>query len=115
MRQTESRGEAAVIEPVELLYELRPLPAGRMPFRRWRWELWDGSLLLATGWRMSPLHAQRAVRAYASRHVHRLHGLHPLHPDLPQAHEPEWRGRQVRVDYGELSVILTPRAAAAVE
>ena len=68
-------------DPIELIYDLHLLAPGRLPFRRWRWELWHGPQLLAAGWRLSVLHAQRALRGHAVRYAHRLHGLHPLRPD----------------------------------
>ncbi len=101
------------IEPIELTYDLRLLPPGAITFRRWRWELWHGPQLLAAGWRLNALHAQRAVRVHAVRHAHRLHGLHPLHPDAAYAPETPWHGRPVTLDWGEVRVILTPRALVA--
>ena len=99
-------------DPIELNYALQMLPAGRIPFRRWRWELWSGNLLLAAGWRVHPLHAQRAVRVRALRHAHRVHGLHPLHLDHAGDGEGTvWPGAvPVTIDWGELRVVLTPRA-----
>ena len=41
-------------EPIELNYQLRLLPPGRISFRRWRWELWHGPQLLAAGWHGAP-------------------------------------------------------------
>lgn len=99
-----------MIEPVELSYDLHLLPMGRFPFRRWRWELWHGPRLLAAGWRLNALHAQRALRVYAVRHAHRVHGLHPLRPDAAQAPEREWGGAPVAIESGELRVLLSPRA-----
>jgi hypothetical protein len=99
--------------PIELDYVITLLPPGRFPFRRWRWELWSGQQLLATGWRMNVLHAQRALRAYATRHAHRLHGLHPLRPEAGPAFEGEWRGRRVTLEYGDLRVELIPRRVVA--
>jgi hypothetical protein len=96
-------------DPIELNYVLDLLPAGRFPFRRWRWELWNGGLLLAAGWRLNPLHAQRALRMRALRHAHRVHGLHPLHLENG-TDEPKWAGGPVTIDWGELRVVLTPRA-----
>jgi hypothetical protein len=97
-------------EPIELNYALQMLPAGRFPFRRWRWELWSGNLMLAAGWRVSPLHAQRAVRMRALRHAHRVHGLHPLHLEHSADAEKAWPGAiPVTIDWGELRVVLTPR------
>ena len=40
------------VHGLEFAYSLYPLPPGRMPFRRWRWELWHGSQLVAAGWRL---------------------------------------------------------------
>jgi hypothetical protein len=100
------------IEPIELSYDLRLLPAGRINFRRWRWELWHGPQLLAAGWRLNALHAQRALRVHAVRHAYRLHGLYPLRPDAAHAPETAWHGRRVTLDWGELQVILTPLALA---
>jgi hypothetical protein len=97
-------------EPIELSYTLHLLAPGRIGFRRWRWELWDGQQLAAAGWRVTAPHAQRALRTHASRYVHRLHGLHPLRPEAAHAPESPWRGRPVTVDCGALSVRLTPRA-----
>jgi hypothetical protein len=97
------------IDAVELSYTLELLPAGRVPFRRWRWELWQGPQLIAAGWRLHPLHAQHALRAYSSRYAHQLHGVHPLRPDATRAPETEWRARAVTLECGELRVRLTPR------
>lgn len=101
-----------MIEPIELTYELHLLPRGRVSFRRWRYELWHGPQLLAAGWRLSALHAQRAVGGQAIRYAHRVHGLHPLHPDRASSGQEEasWNGRQVALESGDLRVMLTPRA-----
>src|SRR3954469_13932046 len=74
----------AATEP-ELLYALHPMPPSRGGFRRWRWELWHGPRLLATGWRMSERHAERALRTAAARFTHRVLGLHPLRPEVHEA------------------------------
>jgi hypothetical protein len=76
-------------EPIELSYTLHLLAPGRIGFRRWRWELWDGQQLAAAGWRVT---------------------AHPLRPEAANAPESPWRGRPVTVDCGALSVRLTPRA-----
>jgi hypothetical protein len=102
-----------MIEPIELTYELRLLPRGRLTFRRWRYELWHGPQLLAAGWRLSALQAQRALRSHAIWYVHRRHGLHLLHPDRVAAPDPLWSGRRVALRSGDLSVMLTPRALAS--
>jgi len=98
-----------MIEPIDLSYALFLLPAGRVAFRRWRWELWHGPQLLAAGWRLNPVHAQRALRMHALRHAHRVHGLHPLHADAGSAPEAVWPGLAITVDSGDLRVRLTPR------
>jgi hypothetical protein len=97
-------------DAIELNYVLDLLPAGRFPFRRWRWELWNGGLMLAAGWRLSPQHAQRAVRLRALRYAHRVHGLHPLHLETGAEPESTWPSGPVTIDWGELRVVLTPRA-----
>jgi hypothetical protein len=100
-----------MLEPIELTYELHVLPRGRMAFRRWRYELWHGPQLLAAGWRLSALPAQRALRAQAISYAHRLHGLHALHPaSTPAAEEAPWSGRPVAVQSGDFRIMLTPRA-----
>lgn len=96
-------------DPIELSYDLRLLPAGRFPFRRWRWELWHGERMLAAGWRLNPLHAQRALRVRALRHAHRVLGLHPLHLERDQAPERAWTPGRVVIEWGELRVVLTQR------
>jgi hypothetical protein len=97
-------------DPVELSYNLHLVPPGQVPFRRWRWELWHGPQLLAAGWRVSTLHAQRALRTHASRYAHRVNGLHVLHPDAARAPESVWHGNPVTIDYGAVRVVLTARA-----
>jgi hypothetical protein len=101
-----------IIEPIQLTYSLHLLPAGRIPFRRWRWELWHGAQLLAAGWRVSALHAQRAMRVHALRYAHRLHGLHPLRVDQDASSEEPWGRGPVSVEWGDVRVVLTRRALA---
>jgi hypothetical protein len=101
-----------IIEPIQLTYRLHLLPAGRIPFRRWRWELWHGAQLLAAGWRVSALHAQRAMRVHALRYAHRLHGLHPLRMDQATSAEEVWGRGPVSVQWGDVRVVLTRRALA---
>jgi hypothetical protein len=99
-----------MIEPIELTYDLHVLPSGRIPFRRWRWELWHGPQLLAAGWRLGVLHAQRALGAHAVRYAHRLHGVHPLRPDAAHPGETAWGGRRVALTWGDIQIVLSPRA-----
>jgi hypothetical protein len=98
-----------MIEPIELSYALMLLPAGRLAFRRWRWELWHGPQLLAAGWRLDPRAAQRALRVHALRYAHRRHGLHLLHPERDAEAEAGWPGSTVAVGAGDVRVVLRPR------
>jgi hypothetical protein len=91
----------------EFTYALHPLPTGRVPFRRWRWELWHGASLLAAGWRLSPQHAERALSTAASRFAHARHGLHLLHPDRASALGRF--GATVRIECGAITCVLVPR------
>jgi len=88
-------------------YALRPLPLGRFTFRRWRWELWHGPVLRASGWRTSPSHAERALRAAASYWAHEAVGLRVLRPDLARAHGRF--GSVVQLDCGAVACVLLPR------
>ncbi len=100
-------------EPIELTYAVEDLPPGRFPFRRWRWELWHGPRLLAAGWRVSAIHAQRAIATHALRHAHRVLGVHLLRVDPGPETEKRWHGRATAVSCGDVSVKLTPRGLLA--
>src|SRR5947208_17176099 len=63
------------VHGLEFSYSLYPLPAGRLPFRRWKWELWHGPRLVASGWRLSRPDAGRALRLHAAEFGHGLFGL----------------------------------------
>lgn len=97
----------------ELHYALRAVPAGRLPFRRWRFELWHGPRLLATGWRTSEAHAERALRHAAARVAHRMRGLHLLHPDAATQSQPLRPGAVARVRCGAVSCLLVPLGGAS--
>ena len=64
-------------ETPEFEYAIEVLPPSRIG-RRWRYELWRGPALLAAGWRLSPLSAERAVRVAALRRLHLSRGGTPL-------------------------------------
>jgi hypothetical protein len=103
-----------VSEPdVELHYALHLLPVGRFPFRRWRFELWHGPRLLATGWRTTEAHAERALRERAARVAGRLRGLHVLRPDHAESSRPLRHGVAALVTCGTVSCRLVPRGAEA--
>ncbi len=98
-------------EPIGLHYDLRLLPRGRVSFSRWHWELWHGATLLAAGWRLHPLQAQRTIRIHAVRYAHRVNGVRVLRPDVDHPEETPWRGRAVTIDWGEMHIELTPVAS----
>jgi hypothetical protein len=100
-----------MLEPIELSYDLHLLPRGRVSFCRWRYELWHGQTLLSAGWRLSPLHAQRALQAHALRYAHRVHGLHPLHSDRLPDSGLALSGRVFALELGHVRVRLIPRAS----
>ena len=97
----------------ELHYVLDELPPGRLPFRRWRYELWHGPLLLASGWRTSERAVERALRTHASRYAHRVLGLHPLRPEATAVPGGFRAGAPARVDCGAVTCLLLPRQAQA--
>ena len=97
------------IEGLSLGYALHELPAGKVPFRRWRFELWHGERLMAAGWRVSERDAVRALRKHGSRVGHGLFGLRPPADDdrAPLPHlQP---GAAVRVNAGAITFSLVPR------
>jgi hypothetical protein len=95
----------------QLAYVLHLMPPGRFPFRRWRFELWHGPRLLATGWRTSERHAERALRTAAAGFAHRRLGLHPLRPELAEFRGGFHAGAPARVVCGAVSCLLVPRTA----
>jgi hypothetical protein len=98
------------IQGLEFAYALYPLPAGRLPFRRWRWELWHGPSLIAAGWRLSRAEAGRALRVQAVEFGHRLFGL-PAPARDPRAGRGALRpGSSERLAIGPITCTLVPRA-----
>jgi len=96
-------------DPYEFSYTFHALPPGRLGFRRWRWELWHGPALVAAGWRLTPAHAERALRTAASRMAHRLLGVHALHPERTEAMTGFAPHGAVHVDCGAVACRLVPR------
>lgn len=95
-----------VVEGLCFSYRLYELPPGRLPFRRWRWELWHGARLEAAGWRLTQRDAARALRMHGSRVGHRLFGLRPP-PE--ETREPDFGpGAAVRVRHGAVAFALLP-------
>ena len=90
-------------------YDLRELPPGRVPFRRWRFELWHGARLEAAGWRTSERDALRALHKHASRVAHAMFGLRPPAADTPPSGAGFRPGATVRVQDGGIAFALVPR------
>jgi hypothetical protein len=91
-------------------YALHPFPPGRMPFRRWRWELWHGATMIAAGWRLSRPQAARALRQRAAEFGHRLFGL-PAPAGEPGGAAGDLQpGSAERLAIGPITCMLVPRA-----
>jgi hypothetical protein len=95
-------------------YAFRQLPLGRFTFRRWRWELWHGAVLRASGWRTSPAKAEHALRTAATYWAHEAMGLRALRPDRSRAHG-RFDGGVVRVECGAVACVLMPRGEELLE
>ena len=100
------------MDELELHYALHLLPAGRLPFKRWRFELWHGPRLLVSGWRTTEEHAERALGTTAARVAHRMHGLHLLRPEAATVSRPLRNGGVARVESGTVSCVLVPLSDA---
>ena len=98
------------VEGLQFSYALHPLPPGRLPLSRWRWELWHGATLIAAGWRLSRPQAGRALRISAAEFGHRLFGL-PIPPrDQAEGHGDLRPGTAERLAIGPITCMLVPRA-----
>jgi hypothetical protein len=96
------------VHGLEFAYSLYPLPPGRLPFARWRWELWHGSNLVAAGWRLARPDAGRALRQRAAEFGYRLFGLPVPDDRIPRADlQP---GTTERLAIGPITCLLVPRA-----
>jgi hypothetical protein len=95
---------------LEFAYSLYALPPGRLPFRRWRWELWHGSNLIAAGWRLARPDAGRALRVRAAEFGHRLFGLPVPAPGPADARGDLQPGTTERLAIGPITGLLVPRA-----
>ena len=106
-RRPDNVERVPTVDGLSFSYVLHELPPGRLPFRRWRWELWHGANLVAAGWRLSRPDAGRALRVHAVEFGHRLFGLRPPEADAPG---PVFRpGTAVRVQHGAVTFTLVPR------
>jgi hypothetical protein len=99
-----------IVEGLSFGYVIQRLPPGRLPYPRWRFELWHGDRMEAAGWRLTERDALRALRAHGSRVGHRLFGLRPPDAAPRGGGAPSFRpGAQVRVQDGAVSFSLVPR------
>ena len=97
------------VEGLKLSYELHLLPPGKVPFRRWRWKLWHGSSLIASGWRLARPDAGRALRVAALEFSLRFFGL-PVPPRDARVGAGDLRpGVVERVALGPTTCVLVPR------
>jgi len=101
------------VEGLTFRYALEVLPPGRLPFRRWRWELWHGARLEAAGWRLSERDACRALWLHASRVGHLLFGL-PAPADDGRGLPAFLPGAAVRGRHGAIDFTLAPRELETV-
>jgi hypothetical protein len=98
------------VEGLQFGYALHELPPGRLPFRRWRWELWHGSTMVAAGWRLSRPQAGRALRLSAAEFGHRLFGLPAPSRDHATGDGDLRPGSAERLAIGPITCLLVPRA-----
>jgi hypothetical protein len=97
------------VDGLAFTYVFHELPPGRLPFRRWRFELWHGDRLEAAGWRVTERDAARALRMHGSRVGHRIFGLRPP-KDSPRTEQASfWPGATIRVHDGAVTFALVPR------
>ena len=94
---------------------VEPLPPGRLPFHRWRWELWQGAWMLAAGWCTAPDDTERALLRAVTRRAHELRGVRPLRLDGSRLLDRLQPGAGARVDTGVGLCLLVPRALAENE
>jgi hypothetical protein len=97
-----------IVEGLSFSYVVHELPRDRLPFRRWRFELWHGARLEAAGWRTTERDALRALHKHGSRVAHRMFGLRPP-PEAPRGGGLR-PGASVRVLHGGIAFALVPRA-----
>ena len=97
------------MELLSFSYVVHELPRDRLPFRRWRFELWHGPRLEAAGWRATERDAVRALRRHGSRVAHAMFGLRPPAADERGGHPAFPPGAVVRVQDGGVAYSLVPR------
>ncbi len=99
------------VQGLQFSYAFHVLEPGRFPTRRWRWELWHGATLHATGWCGTPTAAERALRTYAAKNAHRFFGLGAPGPEaMPELSSQTLRpGATLRLSTGRVDYSLVPR------
>jgi hypothetical protein len=103
------------VQGLQFGYVLHQLPAGRVPFVRWRWELWHGQHLVGAGWQLDRTGAARSLRARAGEFGARMLGQRP--PSLEQRRHAARQagdlrpGQTERLAIGAVTCTLVPRAA----
>jgi hypothetical protein len=100
-----------IVEGLAFSYVVHELPCDRLPFRRWRFELWHGARLEAAGWRSTERDALRALRKHGSRVAHAMFGLRP--PGDAPAGSGFRPGATMRVLHGGIAFALVPRQLEA--
>jgi hypothetical protein len=104
--------EMPIVEGLAFSYVVHELPRDRLPFRRWRFELWNGARLEAAGWRSTERDALRALRRHGSRVAHAMFGLRPP-ADMPAAGAGLRPGATIRILHGGIAFALVPRQLEA--
>jgi hypothetical protein len=99
------------VQGLQFHYTFHELAAGHFGYRRWRWELWHGATLHASGWCGSKAGAERALRTYAAKNAHRFFGLRaPGIEAMPElSGEPLVPGAVARYNTGHVEYVLVPR------
>jgi hypothetical protein len=105
-------GAMPIVEGLAFSYVIHELPRDRLPFRRWRFELWHGARLEAAGWRTTERDALRALRKHGSRVAHAMFGLRAP-GDVPAAGAGFRPGSTVQVRHNGLAFALVPRQLEA--
>jgi hypothetical protein len=105
-------GAMPIVEGLSFSYVIHELPRDRLPFRRWRFELWHGARLEAAGWRTTERDALRALRKHGSRVAHGMFGLRAP-GDVPAAGAGFRPGSTVQVRHNGLAFALVPRQLEA--
>ena len=98
-----------VVEGLSFGYVVHELPRDRLPFPRWRFELWHGARLEAAGWRSSERDALRALGKHGSRVAHAMFGLRPPVTTAPAGGAGFRPGAVVRLNHGGVAFSLVPR------